>query len=53
MPTRWLALPFLLALLGTAAAEDGAFRWRTDLEAARREAARSGKPLLIVFRCVP
>ena len=26
------------------------FRWRTDLEPARREALASGKPLLLVFR---
>lgn len=33
----------------TAGAQDD-FRWQTDLEAATRLAADSGKPLLIVFR---
>ncbi len=27
--------------------------WRTDLDAARAEALRDGKPLLAVFRCEP
>jgi len=50
---RWLPALLLLALGGGAPAEEPAIHWRTDLEAARREAAKAGKPLLIVFRCVP
>ena len=33
----------------SASAEDG-IDWRTDLDAARKEAARTNRPLLIVFR---
>ena len=33
-----------------AAAKHG---WHTDYEAAEDEARRSGKPMMIVFRCVP
>lgn len=29
---------------------DGAFAWRTDLDAAREEARETGRPLLVVFR---
>jgi hypothetical protein len=29
------------------------FEWREDLDAARAEALRSGKPLLVIFRCLP
>ena len=28
----------------------GEFKWRSDLEEARKDAVRLGKPLLIVFR---
>jgi hypothetical protein len=27
--------------------------WRTDYAAARAEARRTGKPLFVVFRCLP
>jgi hypothetical protein len=34
-----------------AAGEDaGSIPWRSDLEAARKEALRASKPLLVVFR---
>jgi hypothetical protein len=29
------------------------FGWHTDYAAARAEAKRSGKPLMVVFRCEP
>lgn len=29
------------------------FGWHTDYAAARAEARRTGKPLLVVFRCEP
>lgn len=29
------------------------YGWRTDYESARAEAKRSGKPLMVVFRCEP
>ena len=44
---------------GAAPAQDttstapGSIDWRTDLDAARAEALRDGKPLLAVFRCEP
>jgi hypothetical protein len=40
-----------------AAAQSGesgaAFGWRGDYRAAKAEAKKSGKPLMVVFRCVP
>lgn len=36
---------------GTARPEEPDLMWRTDLEAARAEARKAGKPLLVVFRC--
>jgi len=38
----------VLALLGASFQDD--FKWETDLDAAVKEAAAGGKPLLIVFR---
>ena len=38
-----------LTLLTAALAQDD-ITWRTDLEAARKEAARTGLPMLVVFR---
>jgi hypothetical protein len=32
------------------AAQNG---WLSSLDEAKREAARNGKPLMVVFRCVP
>jgi len=42
-----------LVVAGIAHAEPDELGWRDDLAAARKEAARTGKPLLVVFRCVP
>ena len=42
-----LAFAFLRPVSGDG--ED--FPWLTDLAAARAEAGRSGRPLLVVFRC--
>ncbi|MHC4820365.1 MAG: hypothetical protein ACYTDX_01435 [Planctomycetota bacterium] len=44
-----------LSMAWTAAAQDApgddaGVDWRTDLDAARTEAAESGRPMLIVFR---
>jgi hypothetical protein len=51
MKKRWLPALALL-LTGNVGAQDGdpAFHWRTDLAEATREAAREGRPLLVVFR---
>ena len=38
-----------LTLLTAAVARDD-ITWRTDLEAARKEAKRTGAPMLVVFR---
>lgn len=47
----------LAALVGAAqppvAAIARAKGWRTDYAAARAEARKAGKPLLVVFRCEP
>jgi hypothetical protein len=46
----------LLAAAGAPAQTDkpaAAYGWRTDYAAARAEARRTGKPLLVVFRCEP
>jgi len=42
----------LALLMGTAASQGDAefVTWRTDLDKARAEARRTGKPLLAVFR---
>lgn len=53
---RWTVLMIALAIVTAAvatvfAAEDRAtIKWRTNLEAARTEAAESGRPLMVVFR---
>jgi hypothetical protein len=44
-----LAAP-LISLHPRAAAQEDEIPWRSDLEAARREAATAGRPLFIVFR---
>jgi hypothetical protein len=39
---------------GPAPADDAArFGWHTDYAAGRAEARRTGKPMLVTFRCVP
>ncbi len=43
----------LASLVSGAWAEDEPLRWRTDLNAARKEAVEAGKPMLVTFRCVP
>jgi hypothetical protein len=48
---RWVLLLALAA--APARSEPETFRWRDDLAAARKEAARTGKPLLVAFRCEP
>ena len=50
---RWVCGLLLLVGIESAAAEEDPLHWRTDLATARKEAARTGKPLLVVFRCVP
>ena len=55
-PTLPLALlPVALLALATPgpAQQPASLDWRDDLEAARAEALRDGKPLLAVFRCEP
>lgn len=46
-----------LLFLGGVAAQDAppvpSIHWREDLSSARKEARRSKKPMLVVFRCVP
>jgi len=49
----WLCGLLLLVGIESAAFAEDSPNWRTDLAAARKEAARTGKPLLVVFRCVP
>ena len=45
-----LAAALLSGLSALCPAAEGAFEWRTDLDAARELAAAEGRPLLIVFR---
>ncbi|NUN47631.1 MAG: hypothetical protein HUU15_02215 [Candidatus Brocadiae bacterium] len=45
-----LALAALLPFSLRPAAEEPAFAWQDDLEAARARAKSEGRPLLIVFR---
>lgn len=46
-------LAVLTATLSLPAQTPTSIDWRTDLDAARAEALRDGKPLLAVFRCEP
>jgi hypothetical protein len=48
----WILTLFLVSgeLTPAAGAAPGEFRWRTDLEVARRDALAAGKPFLVVFR---
>ena len=53
LPSNAFAAFMSLAAGGLWAQEDlklGDFRWRTDLDAARKDALGAGRPLLIVFR---
>ena len=47
-----VALAAALALMAALSAEQG-IDWRTDVDAALREAEASGRPLFVVFRCEP
>jgi len=40
-----------LALLRPVSGDGEDFPWLTDLAAAREEARKSGRPMLVVFRC--
>ena len=56
--SRFLAGLVLLAAPGLAAAqprklEPARYGWHSDYAAARAEARRTGKPILLVFRCEP
>lgn len=45
---------WLLPSAGTpTASAESKVHWHKDLEAARAEARKTGKPLFVVFRCVP
>lgn len=50
---RGMVAAALTALAAGLAAprQDATVRWRTDWDAARKEARLSGKPLFVVFRC--
>jgi hypothetical protein len=51
--TLCLAALALLALLGEgASAQTTLLRWHDRLDSAQASARESGKPLLVVFRCV-
>ena len=55
---RVLALSVVLLTAGTGRAaepkiEPAKYGWHTDLAAALAEAARTGKPIFLVFRCEP
>jgi hypothetical protein len=50
---RHLVVALFLGAVGVGAAADEAdetIRWRDDIEAARADAKRTGRPMLIVFR---
>ena len=48
---RWVMAAALVAgLAGTACAQKAGGRWGEDYAAARAEARRCGKPMLVVFR---
>ena len=54
---RVLALAALLVVAGTSGAapkiEPAKFGWHSDFAAAKAEAKRTGKPIMLVFRCEP
>jgi hypothetical protein len=52
MRSCWLCVLTTLILLPVArAAAPEPTRWLTDYEEARKQGARTGKPLFVVFRC--
>jgi hypothetical protein len=54
---RVLALSVVLLAAGSAPAapkpDATKFGWHTDYNAAKAEARRTGKPMMLVFRCEP
>lgn len=56
---HFFAIGFLLAAANTSLAQSAATKiapskgWLTDLDAARALAQKTGKPLMVVFRCDP
>jgi hypothetical protein len=55
---RVLVLPVLLLTFGAAEAaapkvDPAKYGWHTDYAAGKAEAKRTGKPMLLVFRCEP
>ena len=60
LPVRFLVtVGVLLASAGAALSQSPASKlvpqkgWLTDLEAAKAQAKKTGKPLMVVFRCDP
>ncbi len=47
---RHLVVALFLGAVGAPAEADETIRWRDDLEAARADAKRTGRPMLVVFR---
>ncbi|MHC4973629.1 MAG: hypothetical protein ACYTG3_14990 [Planctomycetota bacterium] len=47
---RQLALALFLGAVAAPTGAEETIRWRADLEAARADAKRTGRPMLIVFR---
>ena len=47
---RWLGMVIIAAGCGAAGADDGTIDWRTDLNKARAEARKTGKPMFVLFR---
>ena len=48
-----LALALLPAAAAAADVNPKQFGWHTDYAAAKAEARRTGKPIMLVFRCDP
>ncbi len=55
--SRVLVLPALMLIAGSATAapkpDAAKYGWHTDYATAKAEANRTGKPMLLVFRCEP
>ena len=49
----WTLTTPLAAQRGRSRDDGGQNGWMSDYQAARREARRSGRPLMVVLRCVP
>jgi len=50
---RWLVPLLVVVTVGPARSEPATLGWSTNLAEARARAAKSGKPMLVMFRCVP